>query len=265
MITYKIRFYYLATGMEGTPLKFDLGKVVAEDKEDALEKVISSQIQKGLLSAKVKEIEWFKSCLTIKEANVNTEHVSVPRKEFEEWMMEEMCYPQSDLYFDSVRNCYRSYGVHLAWKAWEQAILSRAAPSVPTINIKCETRSNEVIGTATLNVLRVEAEDDGSFTAVTDHWPTAPRVVTEEMALTVRKEWESWARSGHTLNRAWIEALKSFATSLPVEIPPGYVLVPVEPTEDMYDEVESLTRCEELDLRAIYKAMLAAAPQVEKK
>ena len=67
MITYKIRFYYLATGMEGTPLKFDLGKVVAEDKEDALEKVISSQIQKGLLSAKVEEIEWFKSCLTIKE------------------------------------------------------------------------------------------------------------------------------------------------------------------------------------------------------
>lgn len=146
------------------------------------------------------------------------------------------------------------------------AILSRATSSdVPAINIKCETHAAGITGTTTLPVIRVEREDDGSLTAITNHWPSAPRAVTEEMALAVRKEWESWARSGHTLNRAWIEALKSFATSLPVEIPPGYVLVPVEPTEDMYDEVESLTRCEELDLRAIYKAMLAAAPRHQEK
>ena len=28
-----------------------------------------------------------------------------------------------------------------------------------------------MIGSTTLKVIRVEAEDDGSFTAVTDHWP----------------------------------------------------------------------------------------------
>lgn len=41
----------------------------------------------------------------------------------------------------------------------------------PKINIRCETKSDWLIGTTTLNVIRVEREDDGSFTAVTNHWP----------------------------------------------------------------------------------------------
>ena len=45
-------------------------------------------------------------------------------------------------------------------------------PVVPTVNIKCEYRDGIVTGTTSLRVVRVEAEDDGSFTAVTDHWPS---------------------------------------------------------------------------------------------
>lgn len=46
----------------------------------------------------------------------------------------------------------------------------------PRVNIKCETKSGEtkydsVIGSTSLNVIRVEQEDDGSYTAVTDYWP----------------------------------------------------------------------------------------------
>lgn len=43
--------------------------------------------------------------------------------------------------------------------------------TVPKVNIKCETDNGFITGTTTLNVIRVEREDDGSFTAVTDHWP----------------------------------------------------------------------------------------------
>lgn len=52
--------------------------------------------------------------------------------------------------------------------------LASAAPEpseVPRINIRCETSDGVVKGSTSLNVVRVEAEDDGSWTAVTDHWP----------------------------------------------------------------------------------------------
>lgn len=44
---------------------------------------------------------------------------------------------------------------------------------LPTIHIECEYRDDAVpvIGSTRLNVIRVEKNDDGSFTAVTDHWP----------------------------------------------------------------------------------------------
>lgn len=49
----------------------------------------------------------------------------------------------------------------------------------PTIHIKCETTSSHgdgpldrITGSTHLNVVRVEHEDDGSYTVVTDHWPT---------------------------------------------------------------------------------------------
>lgn len=45
------------------------------------------------------------------------------------------------------------------------------APIVPRLNIKCETIGEGLAGTTFLNVVRVEQEEDGSFTAVTDHWP----------------------------------------------------------------------------------------------
>lgn len=45
----------------------------------------------------------------------------------------------------------------------------------PQIHIMCETKSEGVTGTTALDVIRVEKNDDHSFTAVTDHWPvTAP-------------------------------------------------------------------------------------------
>lgn len=49
-------------------------------------------------------------------------------------------------------------------------------PAAPKLNILCETRSNGIIGSTSLNVVRVNTEDDGSFTAVTDYWPPAAQV-----------------------------------------------------------------------------------------
>lgn len=43
---------------------------------------------------------------------------------------------------------------------------------LPKINIKCECVDGIVHGSTYLNVVRVEKEDDGSFTVVTDHWPS---------------------------------------------------------------------------------------------
>lgn len=47
----------------------------------------------------------------------------------------------------------------------------RLEERTPKVNIRCETVCGDVTGTTTLDVVRVEREDDGSFTAVTDHWP----------------------------------------------------------------------------------------------
>lgn len=41
----------------------------------------------------------------------------------------------------------------------------------PKLNIRCETTDGVLTGTTYLDVIRVEPEDDGSFTAVTSHWP----------------------------------------------------------------------------------------------
>jgi hypothetical protein len=42
---------------------------------------------------------------------------------------------------------------------------------LPRVNIRCECSDGIVHGSTSLNVVRVEQEDDGTFTAVTDHWP----------------------------------------------------------------------------------------------
>lgn len=51
------------------------------------------------------------------------------------------------------------------------ALASPAAEYTPLINIKLETRTGDAIGSTSLPVIRVEHEDDGSFTAVSDYWP----------------------------------------------------------------------------------------------
>lgn len=56
------------------------------------------------------------------------------------------------------------------------------AAAVPTVHVVCETRSNGLAGTMPLNVIRVEREDDGAFTAVTDHWPSSAAAGAEELA-----------------------------------------------------------------------------------
>lgn len=48
----------------------------------------------------------------------------------------------------------------------------KVAKPLPTVHIKCETSFGKVFGATSLNVTRVEGNDDGSITAVTDHWPT---------------------------------------------------------------------------------------------
>ena len=59
-------------------------------------------------------------------------------------------------------------------EGWHPLVLADtgdgAAP-LPRINVKCETVDNGITGTAFLKVIRVEQEDDGSLTAVIDHWP----------------------------------------------------------------------------------------------
>lgn len=53
----------------------------------------------------------------------------------------------------------------------------KPAPKLPRLNIRCETSLNmpdlpPAKGTTNLNVIRVEVEDDESYTAVTDYWPS---------------------------------------------------------------------------------------------
>jgi len=43
--------------------------------------------------------------------------------------------------------------------------------ALPKLNIRCECSDGIVQGSTYLNVVKVEQEDDGSFTAVTDYWP----------------------------------------------------------------------------------------------
>lgn len=74
------------------------------------------------------------------------------------------------------------YGADDAVRAACEALAAApAAPVIPRLNIRCETTDGHVTGSTYLNVIRVEAEDDGSFTAVTDHWPSAPAALARKM------------------------------------------------------------------------------------
>ena len=49
--------------------------------------------------------------------------------------------------------------------------LNEEVSLLPVIRIRCETTDNGITGTTYLPVLRVEQEDDGSFTVVTSYFP----------------------------------------------------------------------------------------------
>ena len=58
---------------------------------------------------------------------------------------------------------------------WSSGVLQSKAETnkaLPKLNIRCECSDGTVHGSTYLNVIRVDEEDDGSFTAVTDHWPS---------------------------------------------------------------------------------------------
>jgi len=68
----------------------------------------------------------------------------------------------------------RPYGLHGTKESVEAVsdlIEAQAALPMPKLNIRCEINDGVAHGTTLLNVIRVEQEDDGSFTAVTNHWP----------------------------------------------------------------------------------------------
>lgn len=46
------------------------------------------------------------------------------RKAFEQWALEVMQFTPDELVWDEMRNCYRDYVPHMAWKGWQA---SRAA------------------------------------------------------------------------------------------------------------------------------------------
>ena len=68
----------------------------------------------------------------------------------------------------------RAYEQHLEREDKLKAENDALRTSAPKLNIKCECKDGSipVIGTTMLDVIRVEQEDDGSYTAITDYWPT---------------------------------------------------------------------------------------------
>lgn len=63
-------------------------------------------------------------------------------------------------------------------------------PNIPTINVKFETDDGKVRGSTDAQVKRVEAEDDGSFTVVVNHWPEAAGDTSNRILL--REYWASF-------------------------------------------------------------------------
>lgn len=82
------------------------------------------------------------------------------------------------------------HGPYEAIKACQRQLL---AASDPRINIKCVTDVGGMCGSTILHVIRVEKEDDGSFTAVTDYWPdpAAPRAEAVSDAM-VERAWRAY-------------------------------------------------------------------------
>jgi hypothetical protein len=65
------------------------------------------------------------------------------------------------------------------------------APVLPTVNVRCETTNGSLQGVTYLNVIRVELEDDGSLTAVTNHWPTCNQPAAQRQWVEVEQiKWD---------------------------------------------------------------------------
>lgn len=152
-------------------------------------------------------------------------------------------------------------------------ILSRATPS-DDVRIGGVDSGEHVECVCPKCVNRYGDETDG-----THYKPSAPRVVTDEdveRAIEAhRAEYKRTAGVTAEFPKLTMRAaLESFATSLPAAIPPGFVLVPVEPTEAMtvdgsrtYESMWNELRPgeERIAMREAYKAMIAAAPKTEGK
>lgn len=69
------------------------------------------------------------------------------------------------------------------WAVWNRDVGPEQPNDIPRINIKCETRGDSgLVGTCWLDPVRVEPEDDGSFTVVTHHWPANEIALKDRIA-----------------------------------------------------------------------------------
>ena len=83
----------------------------------------------------------------------------------------------------------------------------------PKLNIRCETTDGMLTGTTYLNVVRVEPEDDGSFTAVTDHWPIDPNAANR-MSAAAASAHETRLSDSHLLREPYEMAMIDFANEV---------------------------------------------------
>lgn len=67
---------------------------------------------------------------------------------------------------------------------WVETTTNTGGPSVPEVGVMFETTYlSGFTGTTSATVKRVEAQDDGSFTAVIDHWPGTPKYPDPRIAV----------------------------------------------------------------------------------
>lgn len=93
-------------------------------------------------------------------------------------------------------------------------LLDSIVNRLPVLHITCETRSNGIIGSTDLPVIRVGANDDGSFTAVTDYWPQAHVDRLASARQSIRGVAEQW-HLGKQITDSQLVVLNTIADLLP--------------------------------------------------
>lgn len=209
---------------------------------------------------------------------MTTEHVSVPRDVLEGLIRAWMQRPTN--------------GSLQCATELREAILSRATPSN---DVDCSGKLQRPV--LVPPGLEEQQDSDSDIQAkktllreLIDHVhasedkPSAPRVVKDEdveraaRALSLEADsTDVWDEMGEKARELWREDVRLVVrelTSLPAAIHPGFVLVPVEPTEAMtvdgsrtYESMWNELRPgeERIAMREAYKAMIAAAPKTEGK